>query len=479
MDKPDILIFLSDQHNAMCSGFAGNEIVRTPNLDSIASKGTTFDSAYTSCPLCVPARMSMLTGQLPSKTGIFTNDGAIGEDQTTFIHSIAAEGYETVLCGRMHFLGEDQRHGFTKRIMGEITPSLWGRGGKKRQDLGPFKGTLTEEFCTNVVGGGTSPVLEYDRAVIKAAEEYLKLDHEKPQLIVIGTYAPHFTYVAPSDLYQYYMTKIGMPFIYGKNISNYPLLNKYEKYLPEEVIQRIRAAYFGMIENMDVQIGRIKQAWDDFLNKTGRKGVFVYLSDHGDQIGERNFYGKQTFYEGSSRIPLIFEGKSIKQGVKMKGAVSIMDIGPTLCELVGATAPPEQNGKSIAGQLVSGEDSLERYCISEFVYSQSPESLIPGRMLRKGNWKLISYYGHEEFDALYDIDKDPWETENLSVCFKDKVEELKQLLLEGWDTIKVMKEYKVRIEHHKILAKWGAAVDVPETERWKVSEEARKLPEIY
>ncbi len=479
MNKPDILIFLSDQHNAMCAGFAGNEIVKTPNLDGMASRGTTFDSAYTSCPLCVPARMSMLTGQLPSKTGIFTNDDAMAEDQATFIHSIAAEGYETVLCGRMHFLGEDQRHGFTKRIMGEITPLIWGRGGKKRHDLGPFKGTLTEEYCTKVIGGGTSPVLEYDRAVIKAAEEYLKQDHEKPQLMVVGTYAPHFTYVAPPDLYQYYKARVGMPVLYGKDITNPSILKKYERSLPEEDIQRIRAAYFGMIENMDVQIGKIKRAWDEFLHKTGRKGVFVYLSDHGDQIGERNFYGKQTFFDGSSRIPLIFEGEGIRQGTRMKGAVSIMDIGPTLCELAGAVPPPGQDGRSLMGQLISGNDCLERHCISEFVYNSDDEGLIPGRMVRKGKWKLISYDVNEGSDELYDMDSDPWETKNLSGCIKDTEEEFKQLTLEGWDHGKIIEEYTERMEHHKILAKWGAVVDVPETERWKVSEEARRLPEIY
>lgn len=479
MKNPDILVFFSDQHNATITGFAGDKTVRTPNLDMLALKGTVFDSAYTSCPLCVPARMSMLTGQLPSKTGIFTNEGAMAEDQATFIHSIAAEGYETVLCGRMHFLGEDQRHGFTKRIMGDMTPLIWGRGGAKRQDLGPFKGTLNDDNCTKVIGGGNSPVLEYDRAVIKAALEYLKEDNEKPQLIVVGTYAPHFSYVAPSDLYLYYKERGGMPVLYGKNVQNYPFLKELEKDLSEEDIQRVRAAYFGMVENMDAQVGEIKGAWDEYLHRMGREGIFVYLSDHGDQIGERNLYGKQTFFEGSSRIPIIFEGKGIKQGARMKGAVSIMDIGPTLCELTGAIPPPMQDGKSLMAQLTSGQEFLGRYSVSEFVNHWGSEGPIPGRMLRKGKWKIISYYTHEEFDALYDIDNDPWEIENLAESCKDTAEELKRLLLEGWEPEKIIKEYTERLEHHRILAKWGAAVEVLEKERWKVTEEARRLPKVY
>ena len=105
MPKPDLLLFFSDQHHVRYSGFAGDSLARTPNLDALAKDGTVFESAYTSCPICVPARCSFLTTQLPSRIGIFGNTGAIRGDQPTFMHSLAAEGYETVLCGRMHFKG--------------------------------------------------------------------------------------------------------------------------------------------------------------------------------------------------------------------------------------------------------------------------------------------------------------------------------------------------------------------------------------
>ncbi|MFW5856184.1 MAG: sulfatase-like hydrolase/transferase, partial [Bacillota bacterium] len=161
MDKPDLLIFMSDQHNALCNGFAGDSLIETPNLDKIAAGGTVFETAYTSCPLCVPARMSMLTNKLPSSTNIFDNGGAIPEDEVTFLHSLAAEGYETVFCGRMHFKGEDQRHGFTKRIMDDITVNMWGKRQDFGEELGPFNKTLGMGGCLDLIGGGNSPVLEY------------------------------------------------------------------------------------------------------------------------------------------------------------------------------------------------------------------------------------------------------------------------------------------------------------------------------
>jgi choline-sulfatase len=124
MAKPDILIFFSDQHSAALAGFAGDRVVRTPNMDKLAADGTVIKSAYTPCPLCVPARAAFLSGLLPEKTMCYTNGNVLPGDHATFIHSIAAEGYDTVLCGRMHFMGEDQRHGFTKRLVGDMTPLI-------------------------------------------------------------------------------------------------------------------------------------------------------------------------------------------------------------------------------------------------------------------------------------------------------------------------------------------------------------------
>ena len=115
MKQPDILIFMTDQHTPYYSGWYGNN-VDTPNLDALVQEGTAFDEAYTSCPLCVPSRVSMLSGKRPANTGVFTLTDALPDMTPTFLHHLVLQGYETVLVGRMHFIGFDQRHGFTKRI---------------------------------------------------------------------------------------------------------------------------------------------------------------------------------------------------------------------------------------------------------------------------------------------------------------------------------------------------------------------------
>jgi choline-sulfatase len=477
IQKPDILIFLSDQHHACYTGYSGNSLVRTPNLDRLAQDGAVFETAYTACPLCVPARTAFLTGQLPSVTGIYSNSGAIPEDQATFIHSLAAEGYETVLCGRMHFLGEDQRHGFTRRIMGEMTPLFWGRGGKERADLGPFAGSLSNERCLEVIGGGNSPVLEYDRAVIAAALNYLEQDYERPQCIVVGTYAPHFTYVAPPELYRYYRERVTLP-EHNKAEPAYihPMVEQHCQQASEEIMLDARAAYFGMIENLDGQIGIVRKAWDSYLSRCGRQGLFLYVSDHGDQAGEHHMYGKETFYDGSVKIPLVAAGSGVKQGSRMVGAVSMIDIGPTLCELVGATAPPQQAGRSLVPQLFDGIDDLERSVISEYLEKDKAGKLIPSRMLRSGKWKLVSYVHYEEYDLLLDMDSNPHETINMRQQYPQIYRDLKDQLMNGWDISGIERTAELKSKHHLILAKWGKHTDVAELERWPVPEHARQLP---
>lgn len=127
--SPDILLFISDQHAPQYQA-GGQMPVDTPNLAALRGQGTAFDAAYTPCPLCVPARMAMLSGLAPHHTGIFTNNDTLPQTTPTFLHAMAAAGYETVLVGRMHFIGPDQRHGFTRRVAPDFTNSGWVRPQK-------------------------------------------------------------------------------------------------------------------------------------------------------------------------------------------------------------------------------------------------------------------------------------------------------------------------------------------------------------
>ncbi|MFW2499845.1 MULTISPECIES: sulfatase-like hydrolase/transferase [Clostridium] len=478
--KKDMLIFMSDQHSPIFSSYMGG-IARTPNLEKLCENGTAFTEAYTSCPLCVPSRLSMLLGHMPSKSGIFTNDDAIPERNATFLHSLVAVGYETVLIGRMHFVGTNQRHGFTKRFVGDMTPVTWTRPAEKlAEERGVFRTCYAEPRCLDVIGGGDSPVLEYDKVVIKTALEYLSQPHDKPQCIFVSTYGPHFPYCAPPELYSYYKDKVSIPWSFD-NPPDYlnPLLKNRLTDASYETITQARAAYFGMIEETDRQVGLIRDAFNTFLESRSKEGIFGYISDHGDHAGDKKLFGKLTLFENSAKIPLIFEGSDIKNGQRISTPASIMDLGPTLCELAGTEPPPAQDGKSLVNELKGIEEyNKERAVISEVIEYRKGNSNL-ARMVRKGQYKYITYIGYENYDMLFNIENDPEEKNNLAKDLPDKLHELREIAFNEWDTEKILEEHKNHMASVELVKAWETVVGPNDEERWKDNPEyARAIPMI-
>ncbi|MGI6227276.1 MAG: sulfatase-like hydrolase/transferase, partial [Peptococcales bacterium] len=452
--KKNILIFMSDQHSPVISEFNGGP-ARTPNLNKIKQNGICFDSAYTSCPLCVPARMSFLTGRLPSKTGILNNFSILPDNIPTIANAFNAGGYETVLIGRMHFVGENQRHGFQHRLVGDITSPEW----KPSKDIykkmrGPFMDCFSEPGCTSLVGGGGSPVLQYDEEVIRATVEWLSLPHEKPQFIIVGTYGPHFPYVSPLDKYRYYLDKVKLPwgFEESPDFLDPTLKLRVEKATKDSQIAiRALAAYCGMIETIDEGVGRVREQFKEYCSKSKHnEGIFVYTSDHGDQCGERGLFAKMTFFENSVRIPLFFEGHGIEKGVVRKDPVSIVDLVPTLCKLTGLKEPPSQDGEDLFDSKLADD----RTVISELYGIFGAPGRFPevehlnsvSRMVRNKQFKFITRYGFEDWDLLFDLKKDPEEKKNIieekpeiadelraNLCDLPSNDIVKQKIKENWE----------------------------------------------
>ena len=304
------------------------------------AEGTRFANHYTSCPLCVPARMSFMTGRMPTKIGVTNNNMTIAETAPTFLFPLVAAGYETVLVGRMHFIGKDLRHGFTKRLGGDMTPTCWAPQwnaiGKERGK--EFVSTFSSGGCLNTIGAGESPVRYYDDMVLEKALEYLSIPHEKPQCIIVGTFGPHFPYVAEKALYEKYKERGYLPANFSDDpdfVRNNLWLEAHRKDVDEETAKNAAAAYFALIEESDRKIGRVFDAFRNYAEKAGHTLIYGYTSDHGDMVGTRKMYGKQTFFEESARVPLILAGNGIPKGKVITTNTSIMDIGPTLCELAG------------------------------------------------------------------------------------------------------------------------------------------------
>ena len=469
----DICLFFSDQHSFLQQHYAGDKIVRTPNLDRLASEGVAFMNNYTPYPLCVPARMSLMSGLQASKCGVMDNSAILDSTRATFAHSLNSVGYETVLCGRMHFVGPDQRHGFSKRIAGDITPIFTNRPTEAfRKERGVHLDTPTGgAHAVSIIGGGNSPTLEFDRYVVGEALEYLLDSYEKPQFICVGTYAPHHPYVAPKELYDYYYEIVSE----NKGVD-LPLPEYYEGIFNDkdpEVVKAVRASYYALCEFTDMEVGMVYDAFQEYLKRTGHEGVFIYASDHGDQIGSRGLYGKQTFFEESVHTPLIIAGDGIKKGVKIEGATSLLDLGPTICDLASSPLPPLSDGISLKRQLEEEYDDRERMVISELGGAYNKKGEIPyAQMVKKGDLKYVCYNNKEE--AVYDISSDRNELNNVIDIHSSFRKEAKEFLFSKCAPFEVIKE---RANWERINLEITKKCSFDSEERWRAKDSARHYPE--
>ena len=474
----DILLYISDQHAWLQQHYAGDALVRTPNLDRLAAAGTVMQNNYTPYPLCVPARMCMMSGRLASQCNVMSNMSALDSNCATFAHCLDAAGYETVLCGRMHFVGGDQRHGFAKRIAGDITPTYQNRPAGMAQERGVHDRTLQDApACLAAMGGGNSPTLEFDRYVVDTALDYLAQDHEKPQFLCVGTYGPHYPYVAPRELFDYYYDKVDLPAASFDYPEHPALAGRKFRDTDPQVVRAARAAYYGMVEFEDQKIGRVYDAFQAYLRRTGREGVFVYVSDHGDQIGHRGYYGKATLYEASAHTPMLFVGDGVVPGRELHGATSLLDLGPTLCELGGAPQPPRADGRSLCPQLAGGPDDTERIVLAEVDGNYDFKGNFRyGQMAKCGPYKYIHYDGYDQADAMYDVAADPEETVNVIDRHAELAARMRAALAAA---CKPVAEIRARAEELKenLAVTMKCDFDSGADERWRTPECARHAPE--
>lgn len=422
--QPDILICMSDQHGADYLGWR-DPVLETPFLDEMKAEGTLFENAYTPCPLCVPARMSFMSSLLPERTGVFDNSFTLADTIPCFTHSLVEAGYETVLVGRMHFTGQDQRHGFTKRLAPDITPVGWQKPFRALiKERGKTVRAFSSGGATQLVGAGASIVNEYDRMVTEQAIRYLLEPHEKPQFILVGSFGPHFPYIADEELYRKYLDRVQLPAFFRpdalpKGLRDHPVLKhkiKSEE-LTEDAAKACLAAYYANIEEMDTRIGTLRKAFREYTERNGHSALFGYISDHGDSAGERRMYGKQTYYDRSAKIPMIFTGDEIANNRLITTPVSLLDVGPTILSFADAVPMDGVDGSSLEELMrkeAEGNANMQenRIVVSEMM-DEADGQIYASVMLRSGPYKLVLYHNMEDRMTLVNVEEDPLETENL------------------------------------------------------------------
>jgi choline-sulfatase len=433
MTQANILLILSDQHAFNVSGPYGHPIVQTPNLDRLAAEGVVFENNYCNSPICVPSRMSLMTGQHLRNNGIWDNGVPLPSDKVTWAHQLKSAGYDVVLSGKMHFRGLDQLHGFRAQLAYDINaqnlPKIrdWDEVLEQREPSTAIKAET-----------GRSKEIDADDAVTVAALDYLRdsVHQDRPWALVVGYVAPHPPFVVPQKYLDMYPPEdMDLPIIPEGHLENlhvaYQRQMAWRGWRPggisDENIRRARAVYYGLTTYLDDQIGMLLDA----LDETGQREntIIIYMSDHGEMLGEHGLWYKCDFYEQSAHVPLIISAPGIS-GQRISLVTSNVDVTATLLDLAGVESISPIDGNSLIPLIMGTAKGWKNEALSEFYADGSTR---PWAMLRQGQYKLI--YSHEDPLELYDLKADPGEFNNLAKNpdYQDVVERLRASLLARWD----------------------------------------------
>ncbi|QFT63742.1 choline-sulfatase [Roseivivax sp. THAF30] len=419
MSRPNILVLMVDQLNGTLFPDGPADWLHTPNLRKLAERSTRFRNAYTASPLCAPGRASFMSGQLPSDTGVYDNAAEFTSSIPTYAHHLRRAGYQTCLSGKMHFVGPDQLHGFEERLTTDIYPADFGWTPDYRKP-----GERIDWWYHNlgsVTGAGVAEIsnqMEYDDAVAFEAEQKLydlARDHDpRPWMLTASFTHPHDPYVARRKYWDLYEDcahlEPEVPALayedhdpHSQRIFDANDWRNFE--ITDEDIRRSRRAYFANISYLDEKIGGIL----DVLERTRQEAIIVFVSDHGDMLGERGLWFKMSFYEGSARVPLLVSAPDMQPGL-VESPVSTIDLCPTLCDLAGVSmheVMPWTTGESLKplGQGASRKSPVAMEYAAEASYS-------PLIALRHGRWKYTNCALDPE--QLFDLEVDPHERVNLA-----------------------------------------------------------------
>jgi choline-sulfatase len=417
-ERPNIVLIVSDQHNKHVLGCAGNAIIRTPHLDRLAGEGVLMTNVYCPYPLCAPSRAGLMSAQYPSDIGVYDNGGSafFSSRTPTFAHALGAADCEAVLCGRMHFGNTDPFHGFESRIHGDaggdaVSAEILGSG------LNRTNGQT--RYAVEVAGYGKNGFQAFDRSVTDSACTFIadRTGSDRPFALVVGLMLPHNPLICSREDFEYYHTWIPVPEPEPPSALArlHPAMKKWRERrgvddLSPEQNHRAMAAYYGLVTELDRNFGRIVEAVraGDLSENT----VIMYTSDHGDMCCEHGMWWKSSFYEGSAGIPLIASWPGhFPSGIEETAVASLIDVGPTLLDLVGAPPLPDVSGRSFLRFLQGNpipDWPNQVFCEYAGLLGDQPSC-----MVRSERWKL-NYYSEFDSCQLFDIASDPEERNDLA-----------------------------------------------------------------
>ena len=444
--QPNILYLMMDQLAPQVLSPWGGEVCRTPNIEALAEQGVVFENAYCNYPICAPARFAFMSGRLPSRIGAYDNATEFPCEVPTFSHYLRNMGYHTCLSGKMHFVGPDQLHGFEDRVTTDVYPSdfTWTTDWSLSTDTW-FPWYHSMSGVLNAGAHRRSVNTDYDRAVAVEASRWLH-DHAdiangRPFFLAASFISPHDPYLAPQPYWDSYDgVKIDDPIVAELDFDDqdphsqrlYYTTGRHMEAVGTRDVRNMRRAYYAVMSWIDERIGDILAALEAIGEKDNT--IIVLAADHGDMLGERGLFYKMSFFEFSSRIPMIVHAPGRFRAGRRSENVSLIDLMPTFLQWAHGGTGPELHapidGHSLNDLLEGEGGSWPDVVYGEYTAEGTQWPLL---MVRRGRHKYI--YGEEDPPLLYDLQADPNELDNLAgrETVADVEKNLHQEVFDTWD----------------------------------------------
>ncbi|MQA02989.1 MAG: choline-sulfatase [Streptosporangiales bacterium] len=419
--RPNVLLLMADQLSASWLPSYGHTVVSSPAVDRLAADAVVFENAYCPSPLCAPSRASMLTGRLPSRTGVYDNAADMRPSLPTLAHHLRAAGYRTCLSGKMHFVGPDQLHGFEERLTTDIYPGDldwtpdWRLPMKDR-----YSWYHTMDSVQYPARCRASMPMDYDDEVafqaVRKIYDFARDPDNTPFFLTASFTHPH----DPWELRSEYWDRYDLADIPDPTVPRIPLddadahsrrlremFGADEVQLGDEQVRKARHGYYAAVSYVDARIGELLDALDD--SGLADDTIVVLTSDHGEMLGERGLWYKMSFYEHSARVPLMIRvpGRTPR---RVEAPVSLLDLAPTVVDLSGVTPDRlDVDGMTLAPLVDGRRADRGAPVVAEYL---AEGVTAPAVMVRNERFKLIRCPGDP--DLLYDLATDPDELDNLA-----------------------------------------------------------------
>src|SRR5215211_3303270 len=438
--RHNVLFLFTDQQRLDTLGCYGNEVCRTPAVDSLATEGVRFDQCYTPTAICTPARASLLTGLLPFEHALLANyERNVGfredlqEQHTPFSRYLLEAGYRVGLVGKWHVSKEKgpEEHGFEglhypgwhnpvnhPDYKAYLEQRRLPKFSLRTEVRGTFPNGQPGNLLAGVLNQPTEATFEYYLAerTIERLHRYAKgyEDGNQPFYLACHWFGPHLPYLIPEGYYDLYDPKdVELPASITETFAYKPLVQKhysahwaFDSFTRDEW-RKLIAVYWGYVTLIDEQVYRVVRAVEDL--GLWESTAIIFGTDHGEFTGSHRLNDKgPAMYDDTYRIPLLVRVPGAPRGRVEGRFATLTDLTPTFLDLAAVPVPPHLHGRSLM-PLVRGEEipSWPQEVTAEFHGHHFPYAQ---RMIRTGRYKLV--VSPADVNELYDLEVDPHELIN-------------------------------------------------------------------